>query len=401
MRLSPAVKNLRPSPTLAVNAKAQALKAQGRSILDLSVGEPDFPTPSEISDAAKQALDSGWTRYSPVAGYPDLREAISQYLRRKYDYNYSPSEIAVTTGAKQALFNAVLSLIGPGDEVIIPSPYWVSYPDQVSLAGGTPVFLPTKLEDGFQINPAKLAELITPYTKMLILNSPSNPTGVVYRREILRKIAEILKKHPQIILLSDEIYNQLVYGSAEALSILNIEPSFKERTVLINGFSKAYAMTGWRVGYIAAPEPVIRAVSAVQGASTSGTNSFVQRAALAALSPSLDPKIQEMKSQFERRRDLIVELFSSIPGVKVFKPDGAFYLFADFSAYLGSTTPDGNVVKNTIDLSEFILIEGGVAAVPGEAFGAPGFIRFSYAADTQVIEKAAEKVKHALSLLKK
>ncbi len=400
IKLSPNAKNLKPSPTLAVNAKAQELRAQGREILDLSVGEPDFPTPEPVRKAAEQAIEEGWTKYAPVAGLPELRKAISKHLKERKGYQYSPAEIAITVGAKQALFNAILSCIGPGDEVIIPRPYWVSYPTQTLIAGGKPVFIDTSPEDEFQISSEKLEPLLTPSTKAVILNSPSNPTGAIYSEKTVRELAELLTQHPNLLIISDEIYDRLVYDDNRAHGVLKYRPELRERTIVIDGFSKAYAMTGWRIGFLAAPREVVRTAIAIQGASTSGAAAFTQRAALKALSPELEPTIEKMRLEFQRRRDLIVELFSALPKVKVRKPKGAFYLFADFSQWLGSKRPDGKAIENTVELSEFILEKAGVAGVPGEAFGTPGFIRFSYAADTTTLKRAAEKIDSALKKLK-
>lgn len=398
MRLSPTTKHLKPSPTLAVSAKASQLRAEGVEVLNMSLGEPDFPTPEPVRDAAKRAIDEGHTRYTAVAGMMPLRERISQFLHEQWQLSYKPQEVLVSTGAKQCLYNAIHALIGPGDEVIIPTPYWVSYPTQVEMAGGTPVYVNAKVEDDFQIDPAALEAAITPYTKMLVLNSPNNPTGAVYSRSIIEAITAMLERHPQIWLLTDEIYNRLVYGGVEALSPLQLNPALKERSILINGFSKAYAMTGWRMGYMAAPQEVISAANSIQGAITSGPNSVTQWAAIAAL--DLDPSvIEEMRQAFEVRLGLMQEGFEAIPKLRVPKPQGAFYLMPDFSAYLGNKTPKGETIEDTLQLSTYLLEQGRVAAVPGEAFGMPGTIRFSYATDQETIKQVIAQVKQTLETL--
>lgn len=398
MRLSHKAKNLKPSPTLVVSTQANQLRSQGIEILNMSLGEPDFPTPESICDAAKEAIDAGHTRYTSVAGIQPLRTKISTFLKEKWGYEYTADEILVSTGAKQCLYNAILSLIGPGDEVIIPTPYWVSYPTQVELAGGTPVFVESRVEDDFQIDPAAIESAITPYTKMLIINSPNNPTGAVYTRKTMEAIAQLVRKH-DLWLLSDEIYNQLLYQGVESISPLQIDPSLKERTILINGFSKAYAMTGWRMGYMAAPRAVIKAANALQGAVTSGANTPTQHAALAAL--EVAPEILEhMRQTFETRLSVMHEGFSAIPELVVPQPQGAFYLMPDFSAYLGRQTPSGQIVSNTLELCSYLLNEAHVAAVPGEAFGAPGTIRFSYATDMDTIQAVIQHVSSALQALK-
>jgi aspartate aminotransferase len=399
MRLSPLVKTLKPSPTLAVNALAQQLRAEGKQIIDLSVGEPDFDTPTAICEAAKLALDQGKTKYTPVPGIPALRDAICRYLQKRIGISYAREHIVVSTGAKQAIYNAILALISPGDEVILPCPYWVSYPTQIELAGGTPIYVQTRLEDDFQLDVDAIAQAITPYTKLLIINSPNNPTGAVYSRERVVALAELLKQHPQIWILSDEIYEQLVYDDAKATSILEIDPLLQQRTILINGFSKSHAMTGWRVGYLAAPAALAKATIALQGASTSGTNTAAQYAALRALADDLEPEIANMREIFAHRRDIMLSAFAELPKVRCPKPQGAFYLMADFSAWLPSYTAQGVLLTNTVQLSTYLLEQAQVASVDGEGFGAEGFLRFSYAADEQTIILAAQQIRRALELL--
>lgn len=397
MRFAPAIKTLKPSPTLAVSGQASALRAQGIDVLNMSLGEPDFPTPLSIRQAANAALEQGWTKYTPVPGLMEVRKAIATHLKEQWGYQYAASEVMLSTGAKQCLYNAISSLIGPGDEVIIPAPYWVSYTTQVELAGGTPVIVKSTIQDQFQIDPDAIEAAITPYTKMLILNSPNNPTGAVYTKERIEAIAQIVKKHG-IWLLSDEIYNKLVYEGTKAISPLELDPSLKDQSILINGFSKAYAMTGWRLGYLAAPEPLVKACIALQGAVTSGTNTIAQRAALAAL--SLDPnELDTMRTTFNERRHLMITGFSDIPDLIVPEPKGAFYLMPDFSAYLDRQTPDGQPIEDTVSLCQYLLQEGRVAAVPGEAFGAPGTIRFSYATSNDIIKQVIHQVASTLAKL--
>lgn len=399
MRLSPNVKYLRPSPTLAVGTRAKELRAEGKEILDLSLGEPDFPTPEAIRTAAKKAIDDGQTRYTPEAGTLALRAAISRHWKERKGFDYKPEQIVVTTGAKQALYNAIMALIGPGDEVLIPSPYWVSYPAQVALAGGSSSFVPCRLEDHYQIDPDAVAKAITPYTRMLLLNSPNNPTGAVYTPDRMNAVAQLLRENPHIWLLCDDIYDRLVYGEHTASNPLEYAPDLIDRTVLVNGFSKAYAMTGWRIGYLAAPLPVAKAAIAVQGACTSGTNAPTQYAAITALSPALEPTIEQMRQTFAQRLHIMLEEFSTIPDTQCAHPQGAFYLMVNFSFWLGSQTPQGNILHDSLDLATYLLEQGYVAGVPGDAFGAPGTIRFAYATDTQTIRRAAVRIKESLQQL--
>jgi len=397
MRLSPLVENLKPSPTLVVSTQAKALRAKGIEVLDLSLGEPDFSTPEAIREAAKVALDEGYTKYTPVAGMMALREKIAQNLKKEKGFDYKPEQILVSTGAKQCLYNAILSVIGPGDEVLIPVPYWVSYPTQVQMAGGVSVPVQTRAEDHFQLDPKVVEAAITPKTKMLILNSPNNPTGVVYPPETIKAIAELVEKH-NLWLLSDEIYDKLVYHGAQAVSPLEINPDLQKRTILINGFSKAYAMTGWRSGYMAAPVEVIKASIAIQGAITSGPNAITQRASIAALDLPND-SIENMRQTFQKRLDAILEAFNAIPGLVCPIPKGAFYLMPNFEAFIGKKTPEGQVLESSADITTYLLQEAHVAGVPGEAFAMPGHIRFSYATKIEIIQKAAKQIGEALQKL--
>lgn len=386
---------LSPSETLAMSQKSNELKAQGFDVINLSVGEPDFYTPDFIKEAAKKAIDENYSFYSPVPGYPGLRKAIVDKLKRENNLDFKPEQIVCSNGAKQSVCNVLLSIIGPGDEVIIPAPYWVSYVEMVKLAEGTNVIVTAGIEQDFKITPAQLKASITPKTKAIILCSPSNPTGSVYTKEELKGLADVLAAYPNIIIIADEIYEHINYvGKHE--SIAQFE-NVRERVVIINGVSKGYAMTGWRLGWIAAPQWIASACNKLQGQYTSGPNSIAQKAAEAAYNGPQDC-VETMRQAFERRRDLMVKLASDIKGFKVSKPEGAFYLFPDCSYYIGKSF-NGKKMENSADLAMFLLEEGHVAAVGGMAFGAPNCIRFSYAtADDQLVE-AMKRVKETLAKL--
>ena len=386
---------LSPSETLAMSQKSNELKAQGFDVINLSVGEPDFYTPDFIKEAAKKAVDENFSFYSPVPGYPSLIKAIVDKLKKENNLEYAPSQIICSNGAKQSVCNVLLSIIGPGDEVIIPAPYWVSYAEMVKLAEGTNVIVTAGIEQDFKITPAQLEAAITPKTKAIILCSPSNPTGSVYSKEELKGLADVLAKYPNIIILADEIYEHINYiGKHE--SIAQFE-NVRERVVIINGVSKAYAMTGWRLGWIAAPQWIASACNKLQGQYTSGPSSIAQKAAEAAYTGPQEC-IEEMRAAFERRRDLMVQLVSNIPGFKVSKPQGAFYLFPDCSYYIGKSF-NGKKMENSADLAMFLLEEGCVAAVGGVAFGAPDCIRFSYATSDDKLIEAMKRVKDTFAKL--
>ena len=394
--LSDRLNKLSPSATLAMSQRSSELKAQGVDVINLSVGEPDFNTPEPIKEAAKKAIDDNWTRYSPVPGYPDLKKAISDKLARENNLNYSPDEILTSNGAKQCVCNAVLALVNPGDEVIIPAPYWVSYPQMVKLAEGTPVFVEAKIEADFKITPAQLESVITPRTKMIILCSPSNPTGSVYSAKELAALAEVIKKHDNLYVLADEIYEHINYVGRHA-SIAAVE-GMRERTIIINGVSKAYAMTGWRIGFMAAPQWIIKGCNKLQGQYTSGPCSVSQKAATFAWNAD-QSCVEEMRKAFERRRDLIVGLAKEIPGFEVNVPEGAFYLFPKCSSYFGKKAGD-RVINTSSDLAMYLLEEGHVAMVGGDAFGSPECIRMSYATSDENIVEAISRIKKALAKLK-
>jgi len=395
VHLSNRLNRLAPSATLAMSQKSSEMKAQGIDVINMSVGEPDFNTPDHIKEAAKKAVDDNWSRYSPVPGYPDLRKAVVEKLKRENGLDYSVSEILVSNGAKQAVCNAVMALVDDDDEVIIPAPYWVSYPQMALLAGGTPVHIPAGFEQNFKITPAQLEAAITPKTRMLILCSPSNPTGSVYSREELEGLANVLRKHPEVYVLADEIYEHINYvGKHESIAQF---PGMKEQTIIINGVSKAYAMTGWRIGYMAAPEWIVKGCNKLQGQYTSGPCSVSQKAAEAAYVLSQDC-VEEMRVAFERRRNLIVELAKDIPGLEVNVPQGAFYLFPKCTSFYGKT--DGErTIQNSTDLAMYLLEVGHVATVGGDAFGDPECFRMSYATSDDNIREAMRRIKDCLSRL--
>lgn len=394
--LSERLNRLQPSATLAMSQKSNELKAQGIDIVNMSIGEPDFNTPEAIKEAAHRAIDENYSHYSPVPGYPVLRQAIADKLKRENNLDYSTAQILCSNGAKQSVCNAILALVNAGDEVIIPAPYWVSYPQMVKLAGGTPVYVEATIEQNFKITPGQLEAAITPRTKALILCSPSNPTGAVYSIEELRGLADVLRRHENVLVLSDEIYEHINYVGRHA-SIAQAE-GMKERTVIINGVSKAYAMTGWRIGFIAAPEWIVKGCNKLQGQYTSGPCSVSQIAAAAAFSGD-QQCVEDMRRAFERRKNLIVSLAREIPGFEVNDPEGAFYLFPKVSSYFGKSY-DGRKIETSTDFALFLLEVGHVATVGGDAFGSPECIRFSYATSEDNIREAMKRVKETVALLK-
>ena len=394
-QLSDRLNRLSPSATLAMSQKSGEMKAQGIDVINLSVGEPDFNTPDHIKDAAKKAVDENYSRYSPVPGYVDLRKAIVDKLQKENNLEYSVNEVLVSNGAKQCVCNAVMALVNNGDEVIVPAPYWVSYPQMVKLAGGTPVYVNAGFDQNFKMTPQQLEAAITPKTKMLILCSPSNPTGSVYSRAELQGLADVIRKHDDLYVLADEIYEHINYvGKHE--SIAQFE-GMKERCIIVNGVSKAYAMTGWRIGYMAAPEWIIKGCNKLQGQYTSGPCSVSQKAAEAAY--TLDQGcVEDMRPAFERRRNLVVKLAKEIEGLEVNVPEGAFYLFPKCSSFFGKHT-DGYVINNATDLAMYLLEVGHVATVSGDAFGDPECIRFSYATSDDNLREAMRRIKETLARL--
>jgi aspartate aminotransferase len=378
-----------------MSQKSNELKAQGIDVINLSVGEPDFNTPDHIKEAAKKAIDDNFTFYSPVPGYLDLRKAICEKLERENNLDFTPDQIVCSNGAKQSICNVILTLINKGDEVIIPAPYWVSYPEMVKLAEGKSVFIAADIEQNFKITAEQLEKAITPKTKALILCSPSNPTGSVYTKEELEKLADVLAVHPQIFVISDEIYEHINYiGKHE--SIAQFE-NIRQRVIITNGVSKAYAMTGWRIGWIAAPKWLASACNTLQGQYTSGPSSISQKAALAAYTGD-QTCVETMRQAFQRRKNLIVNLLDNIPGLKVNDPMGAFYIFPQCDSYFGKSH-NGKIIKNAFDLAMYLLEEGHVACVGGAAFGAPTCIRLSYATSEENIAKAINRIKEALAKL--
>lgn len=395
-QLSERLNSLSPSATLAMSQKSGELKAQGVDVINMSVGEPDFNTPDHIKEAAKKAIDENYSRYSPVAGYPALRNAIVEKLKKENGLEYTAAQISCANGAKQSVCNTIMALVNKGDEVIVPAPYWVSYPEMVKLAEGTPVIVRAGIEQDFKITPEQLEAAITPNTRALILCSPSNPTGSVYSKEELAGLAAVLAKHERIITIADEIYEHINYvGRHESIAQFS---EIKDRVVIVNGVSKAYAMTGWRIGFIAAPEWIVKGVNKLQGQYTSGPCSVSQKAAEAAYTGTQAP-VEEMRQAFERRRDLIVKLAKEIPGFEVNVPEGAFYLFPKCDFFFGKKDGD-RVINNADDLAMYLLEVGHVACVGGTSFGAPECIRMSYATSDENIIEAMRRIKETLAKLK-
>ncbi|MDE7462158.1 MAG: pyridoxal phosphate-dependent aminotransferase [Muribaculaceae bacterium] len=390
--VSQRIQKLSPSATLAMSQKSAELKAQGVDVINMSVGEPDFDTPDHIKEAAKKAIDDNFSRYTPVAGYMSLRKAICEKLSKENNIEFAPEQIVVGNGAKQELCNVLLACVNPGEEVIIPTPAWVSYVEMVKLAEGVCVEVPAGIESNFKITAAQLEAAITPRTRMIMLNSPSNPTGSIYSYDELRELAEVLAKHPGILILADEIYEHINFVD-RVHSISEFE-SVRDRVIIVNGVSKAYAMTGWRIGYVAAPLDIAKAVSKLQGQYTSGASSIAQKAAEAAYTGS-QKCVEDMRVAFERRRDLIVELAKEIPGWEVNRPEGAFYLFPKVDSYVGKVKPDGSVIESVGDYVMYLLEEAHVACVDGEAFCAPGYMRLSYATSDDNIREAIRRISEA------
>lgn len=404
-RIAERIRQLAASATLAMSQKSSELRAAGVDVVNLSVGEPDFATPLHIKEAAKKAIDDNFTHYSPVAGYPGLREAVAEKLRKENHAGYEAAQVVVSTGAKQALSNVVLAVVNPGDEVIIPVPAWVSYVEMVKLAEGKSVLVPAGIEQGFKITPAQLEAAITDRTRLIMLCSPSNPSGAVYSREELRGLVEVLKRYPQVTVLSDEIYEHINYTPEGHVSMAEF-PEIADRLVIVNGVSKAYAMTGWRIGYMAGPLEIAKATTKLQGQTTSGTCSIAQKAAEAAYRGPQDC-VEEMCQAFRRRRDLIVRLAREIPGLKLDEPQGAFYIFPEINAFLGKsytvTAPDGtetvSVIRTDADLAMYLLEVAHVATVAGSAFCMPGYLRLSYAAADALLTEAMRRIREALARL--
>ncbi len=396
IELAERVKEIKPSPTLAVNAKVKAMKAEGVDILNFSVGEPDFPTPDHVCEAGIKAIDEKFTRYTAVPGIPELREVIVDSLRQVHGWSYTPEQVQVSCGGKHGLYNMAQALFGPGDEVLIPTPYWVSYPPIVQLAGATPILVPLSEEENFDLSPEDLGRYVTERTRGIILNSPSNPTGSVFSKEAIEAVADLARKGGWVI-ISDDIYDTIVYKGGKLPHILDIAPDLKGQTLILNGVSKSFAMTGWRIGYSLGPAHVIAAMNKIQSQSTSNPSSVAQRAALAAVSGTQDFPVR-MRDSFLPRRDYIIEELTSISGINCVVPSGAFYVFPNFSAYY-SKSYKRKVIDGSVAMSEYLLEESHMATVPGIAFGSDNFIRFSFAASMKEIEEGMHRLKEALSYL--
>lgn len=393
MELSPRLQNLKPSATIAMATKARELKAQGKDIISLSLGEPDFETPEFIKEAAIQAIKDNYNHYTPVGGYPELKEAIAKKFKRDNGLDYKPSQIVVSTGAKQSIYNVIQSLVDDGDQIILPTPYWVSYADMTTLADATVKEIQTGIEQNFKMTPEQLEEVITPRTKVLLYSSPCNPSGSVYTKEELAALAKVIAKHPDLIVISDEIYEHIIFGQ-EFTSLASF-PEIYDQVVTVNGLAKGFAMTGWRIGYIGAPEKLAKACETLQGQVTSGTNAIAQRAAIAAM--NADPsEIRYMTQAFQKRRDLVVELAKEIQGFDVRVPQGAFYIFPNISGTFGNTY-NGVTINNANDLAMYLLEHANVATVTGEAFGSPNCLRMSYAASEADLTEAFARIKKAIN----
>ena len=397
--LAKSLSNIKPSPTIEVTAKAAELKAKGFDIISLGMGEPDFDTPQNIKQAAINAINKGETKYTAVDGTVALKKAIINKFKRENNLDYNPSEISVSTGAKQVIYNALIATLNPDDEVIIPAPYWVSYPDMVLLGSGVPVIAESSAENNFKISPTELASKITNKTKWLILNSPSNPTGACYTAKELKSLAEVLLKHPHVYIMSDDIYEHLIFDNLEFSTIAAVEPRLKERTLVVNGVSKGSAMTGWRIGYGAGPEKLIKAMAIIQSQSTSCPSSISQAAATEALNGTQD-FIKPNALLFQKRRDKVVNMLNKIDGINCNNPNGAFYVFPSCRGLYGKKTPAGIVINNDKDFATYLLEQALVAVVPGVAFGAEGFFRISYAASDEFLQNAMTRIAEACAKLK-
>jgi aspartate aminotransferase len=391
--------NIKPSPTIAVTQKARELKAAGRNIIGLGAGEPDFDTPDNIKEAAIAAIRAGDTKYTAVDGTPALKKAICAKFKRENGLDYTPEQVTVGTGGKQVLYNALMATLNPGDEVIVPAPYWVSYPDMVLLAEGTPVPVECPASTGFKLQPADLEKAITPKTKWLILNSPNNPTGAAYTRAELKALTDVLVRHPHVWVMTDDMYEHLNYDGFEFTTPAQVEPSLYDRTLTVNGVSKAYAMTGWRIGYAAGPKELIKAIGVIQSQSTSNPSSVSQAAAVEALNGPQD-FIKTRADAFKERRDLVVSMLNQATGIKCHKPEGAFYVYPSCEGTIGKTTPDGKVIETDEDFVTYLLESEGVAVVQGSAFGLAPFFRISYATSTAELEDACQRIQRACAALK-
>ena len=398
--LASRLSKIKPSPTIAVTSKARELKAAGFDVIGLGAGEPDFDTPDNVKQAAIEAIQRGETKYTAVDGTPALKKAICEKFKRENGIDYTPDQITVGTGGKQVLYNALMASLNPGDEVIIPAPYWVSYPDMTILAEGTPVFVECGEQHGFKLQAADLDKAITPKTKWLILNSPSNPTGAAYTKAELKALTDVLMKHPHVWLMTDDIYEHLVYDGFEFATPVQVEPGLKDRTLTVNGVSKAYAMTGWRIGYAAGPKELIKAMGGIQSHSTSNPSSISQAAAVAALNGD-QTFLNEWRRVYKERRDLVVGLLNQAEGITCPTPEGAFYVYASCAGCIGAETPDGKVIQSDSDFVTYLLETEGVAAVQGAAFGLSPYFRISYATSNKDLTEACARIQRACAALKK
>jgi aspartate aminotransferase len=389
---------IKPSPTIAVTTKAAELKAAGRDVIGLGAGEPDFDTPDNVKAAAIAAINAGDTKYTAVDGTPALKAAICLKFKRDNGLTYTPKQITVNCGGKHTIFNAFMATLNPGDEVIIPTPYWVSYPDMALLAGGTPVFVHTSIKTNFKMTPEALEAAITPKTKWLILNSPSNPSGAAYAHDELKALTDVLLRHPHVWILADDIYEHVIYDGFKFWTVAQVEPKLYERTLTMNGVAKAYAMTGWRIGFAGGPEPLIKAMAMVQSQSTSNPCSISQAATVEALTGTQD-FIAPRAKVFEGRRDLVVKMLNDVPGLECPTPEGAFYVYPSCAGLIGKKTPEGKVLENDLDVASYLLESEGVAVVHGEAFGLSPHFRISYATSTETLIKACERIKKACAAL--
>src|SRR5579862_6001114 len=397
--LAAALDRVKPSATIAVTDKARALKAAGRDVIGLGAGEPDFDTPANIKLAAIHAIEAGKTKYTAVDGIPELKDAVIAKFQRENGLTYKPNQVIIGTGGKQVLYNALMATINPGDEVIIPAPYWVSYPEMVALAGGEPVAIVCTAEHGFKLQPDDLEKAITPKTKWIILNSPSNPTGAAYTRNELKAITDVLVKHPHVWVMTDDMYEHLVYDDFVFTTPAQIEPKLYDRTLTVNGVSKSYAMTGWRIGYAGGPAPLIKAMAKIQSQSTTNPSSISQAAAVAALNGPQD-FIKERAISFKERRDLVVSMLNQAKGLTCARPEGAFYVFPSCAGTIGLKTPDGKVIESDEDFASYLLMEAGVSVVFGAAFGLSPFFRISYAASNVALEEACSRIQRACGALR-
>ncbi|MCG2840830.1 pyridoxal phosphate-dependent aminotransferase [Sandaracinobacter sp. RS1-74] len=397
--LSAAINRIQPSPTIAVTNKAAELKAQGKDIIGLGAGEPDFDTPDFVKEAAIAAIRAGKTKYTAVDGTPELKAAIQAKFKRDNNLDYALDEISVNVGGKQTIFNAMVATLDPGDEVVIPAPYWVSYPDIVQFCGAKPVIIPCPLENNFKLQPEQLDAAITPATKWVLLNSPSNPTGAAYTAAELKALADVLLGHPHVYILTDDMYEHIVYDNFKFATIAEVEPRLYERTLTVNGASKAYAMTGWRIGFAGGPKPIIKAMAKIQSQSTSNPCSVAQAAVVAALNGPQD-FLQERNTAFQARRDLVVSMLNQASGLSCPRPEGAFYVYPDCSGLIGRQTPDGKTLANDEDVAAYLLETQGVAVVHGAAFGLSPAFRISYATSTEVLEDACRRIQKACAAIR-